>query len=345
MQKYGRIDLKIITWYGTLTIGDNGVDECKLFSKDVDELAELLLKKDVVAYSSDGSLPIREIAIEHGFVENDAEYNSLLRDVSIRAAKIQMSRTNTPDMQIIQAVEALDDIDDVVNVLSERLSEWYGLHFPELGLSSEKLARFVSEFGSRNNVPEGHLMAERAVSSMGAELPAADEELIKGFASNACALYDSRHSIEESIVRNMEMVAPNVTMIAGSLIGARLISMTGGLERLSQLPSSTVQVMGANRALFKHLRARAPSPKHGIIFNNPLIKNSPWWQRGKLARALAAKISLAARMDVHSGELHPDIKVALEKKVNSIKDANPKPPVKEKPNGKGKNNKRKGGRR
>ncbi|MDA0524865.1 NOP5/NOP56 family protein [Methanococcoides alaskense] len=337
--------MKIITWYGILTIGDDGVTECEPFNKDVDELAELLLQKDVVAYSPGSGFDIRTVAIECGFVENDEEYNSLLRDVSIRAAKLQISRTNTPDMQIIQAVEALDDIDDVVNVLSERLSEWYGLHFPELGLSSEPLVRFVSEFGSRNNVPAEHPMFEKATSSMGSELPSADEELIMGFASNACELYDSRHSIEASIVRNMEKMAPNVTLIAGSLIGARLISMTGGLARLSQLPSSTVQVMGANRALFKHLRGRATSPKHGIIFNNPLVKNSPWWQRGKIARALAAKISLAARMDVYSGELHPEIKVNLEKKVNFIKAANPKPPVKQKPAGKGYKGKNKGGER
>ncbi|MCD4801212.1 MAG: rRNA biogenesis protein, partial [Methanococcoides sp.] len=110
--------MKIITWYGILTIGDDGVSECEPFNKDVDELAELLLQKDVVAYSPGSGFDIRAVAIECGFVENDEEYNSLLRDVSIRAAKLQISRTNTPDMQIIQAVEALDDIDDVVNVLS-----------------------------------------------------------------------------------------------------------------------------------------------------------------------------------------------------------------------------------
>ncbi|WP_440953210.1 NOP5/NOP56 family protein [Methanococcoides sp. FTZ1] len=340
--------MKIITWYGILTIEDNGVTDCELFNKDVDELAEGLLHRESTGVLvPEAGFDIRTPAISCGFVEDDREYVSLLRDVSIRAGKLRISRTNTPDMRIIQAVEALDDIDDVANVLSERLSEWYGLHFPELGLSSEELARFVKEHGARSNIPSDDPMFEKASSSMGAGLPPADEELVKQFASNICNLYDNRHSIEDSILRNMEEIAPNLTNIAGPLIGARLISMTGGLERLAQMPSSTVQVMGASRALFKHLRSRAPSPKHGLIFNHPLIKNSPWWQRGKIARALAAKISLACRTDVYSGELHPAIKTDLEKKINSIKAANPKPPARSKPSGKGhgKGKKNSGGRR
>lgn len=348
VQGYGRIDLKIITWYGILTIGEDGVTDCELFNKDVDELAEGLLHREMAGVQPpEAGFDIRAPAISFGFVEDDREYDSLLRDVSIRAGKLRISRTNTPDMRIIQAVEALDDIDDAANALSERLSEWYGLHFPELGLSSEQLARFVKEHGARSNIPADDPMFDKASSSMGADLPPADEELVKQFASNVCELYDNRHSIEESIVRNMGEIAPNLSSIAGPLIGARLISMTGGLERLAQMPSSTVQVMGASRALFKHLRSRAPSPKHGLIFNHPLIKNSPWWQRGKIARALAAKISLACRTDVYSGKLNPAIKTDLEKKVNSIKSANPKPPARSKPSGKGrgkgKNNS--GGRR
>ncbi|MGM0771699.1 MAG: NOP5/NOP56 family protein [Halobacteriota archaeon] len=341
--------MKIITWYGILTVEDNSVTDCELFNKDIDELAEGLLHREMTGVQPpDSGFDIRGPAISCGFVEDDREYDFLLRDVSIRAGKLRISRTNTPDMRIIQAVEALDDIDDAANALSERLSEWYGLHFPELGLSSEQLARFVKEHGARSNISSDDPMFAKASTSMGAELPPADEELVRQFASNICYLYDNRHSIEESILRNMEEIAPNLTVIAGPLIGARLISMTGGLERLAQMPSSTVQVMGASRALFKHLRSRAPSPKHGLIFNHPLIKNSPWWQRGKIARALAAKISLACRTDVYSGELNPAIKPGLEKKINSIKSANPKPPAKAKTSGKGRGSKGKkdsGGRR
>jgi nucleolar protein 56 len=193
-------------------------------------------------------------------------------------------------------------------------------------MTGEELANFVSTYGSRINVPEDHEMSEKASQSMGAELLFADEELLRTFANNICSLYDTRRYIENYINTSMGSVAPNLCEIAGASLGARLMSMAGSLEKLAAFPSSTVQVIGANRALFKHLRSRAPSPKHGIIFNNPVIKNAPWWQRGKLARALAAKISLAARTDFYSGELDSTIKEVLDKKLEHIRQTNPNPP-------------------
>ncbi len=270
---------------------------------------------------------IRELAISGGYVREDGKYYSLLRDVCINAARIQISRTNTADMRIIQSVEALDDIDEAVNALCERLSEWYGLHFPELGLSAEKLARFVMENGSRSNISSDDPFHDLAISSMGADLSDMDERMVRRFSGDICSLYDTRHEIEAYIVESMESAAPNLTDIAGALLGARLLSMAGGLEAMSRLPSSTVQVMGASRALFKHLRSRAPSPKHGVIFNHPLVKGSPWWLRGKMARTLAARITLATRTDVYSGALNPAIKEGLEKKVAFIRSSHPSPPA------------------
>ena len=338
--------MKIITWFGTLTLDDGGkIMKWDLFQKSTDTLAERLVQpKETDMDIPPAGFDLRAAAMVCGFVASNDEYDKLLRDVSIRAAKQQIS-SGTPDMGIIQAVEALDDIDETANTLSERLAEWYGMYFPEVGLSSEPLARFVAKYGSRSNVLPDDNMYEKATSSMGAELTRLDEELVKGFAGNICTLYDSRNRIEDYLVKSMETAAPNLVNIAGALIGARLVSMAGGLEKLARFPSSTIQVIGANRALFKHLRARAPSPKHGIIFNHPQIKNAPWWQRGKIARALAAKISLAVRIDVYSGELKDSIKTELDAKIESIKAANPEPPKRENKNkkkGKGKGSKVKG---
>ncbi len=325
--------MKIITWFGTLTLDDNDkIVEWDLLPKETDTLAErLILPKESEIDIPPAGFDIRSAAMTCGFVTSNDEYNTLLRDVSIRAAKKQIS-IGTPDMGIIQAVEALDDIDETANTLSERLAEWYGMYFPEVGLSSEPLARFVAKYGSRSNIPTDDRLYEKATSSMGAKLAGLDEELVKGFADNICTLYDSRSRIEDYLMKSMETTAPNLVNIAGALIGARLVSMAGGLEKLAFFPSSTIQVIGANRALFKHLRARAPSPKHGIIFNHPQLKNAAWWQRGKIARALAAKISLAVRMDVYSGELNESIKTELDAKIESIKAANPKPPKRENKN-------------
>ncbi|WP_406656192.1 NOP5/NOP56 family protein [Methanolobus sp. ZRKC2] len=345
--------LEFTAWFGRFTFDEEGeLIDCEPFEKDPDKLAERLLElqesgQSIPATASD----LRQLAFDCGFVELDEDYDILLRDVCIRAAKSQISSTDTDDVRIVHAVEALDDIDKNVNELSERLLEWYGVYFPELGLTGEPLARFVLAFGSRANVPEDHALFEKASKSMGAELSFADEELLRAFASNLCSLYDTRRQIESYIVTGMGSLAPNLTDIAGGLLGARLISIAGSLQRLASFPSSTVQVIGANRALFKHLRSNTPSPKHGIIFNNIIIKNAPWWQRGKLARAFASKISLAARTDFYTGEKDPSIKEELEKKLTAIRNANPSPPKKaSKPRGKssgarGKGRKKKGGKR
>lgn len=324
--------MEFIAWFGKLIINDQGdVEDCQAFEKDPGKLAEMLVSMQKTVQNKAIAAPdLRHIALEFGFVELDDDYDILLRDVCIRAAKMQISKSDTDDTRIIQAVEAMDDIDRNVNELSERLMVWYGRYFPELTLTGESLANFVMQYGSRDSLPEDHKLFEKASNSMGSDISFADEELLRQLASNICSLYDTRRHIEAYIISNMGTVAPNLSNIAGAPLGARLISMAGSLEKLAAFPSSTVQVIGASRALFKHLRARAPSPKHGIIFNNTIIKNAPWWQRGKLARAFAAKISLAARMDCYSGELDPSIKDNLEKKLERIRQANPSPPKREK---------------
>ncbi|TGC11141.1 NOP5/NOP56 family protein [Methanolobus halotolerans] len=340
-------------WFGRLTLDEAGeLIDCHPFEKNPDILAERLLELQEGGQKVPATAPdLRRLAFDCGFVDMDEDYDVLLRDVCIRAAKNRISSTDTDDVRIVHAVEALDDIDKNVNELSERLLEWYGLYFPELELTGEPLSRFVLAFGSRANVPDDHPLFEKASKSMGSELSFADEELLRSFASNLCSLYDTRRHIESYIVTGMGSLAPNLADVAGALLGARLISIAGSLQKLASFPSSTVQVIGANRALFKHLRSNTPPPKHGIIFNNIIIKNAPWWQRGKLARAFAAKISLASRTDFYSGKKDPSIKEKLELKLTAIRNANPSPPKKEtKPGGKasgarGKGRKKKGGKR
>jgi nucleolar protein 56 len=132
-------------------------------------------------------------------------------------------------------------------------------------------------------------------------------------------LYDTRKSLEEYIRENMPAIAPNLTNIAGHILGARLLSISGSIGRLASMPSSTVQVIGASNALFKHLKGKAPSPKHGLIFRHPLVNTAPGWQRGKIARALASKISLASRYDFYSGKLNNRLPEELKAKVEIIK--------------------------
>ena len=251
----------------------------------------------------------RKLAAESGLLSSasDSDYISYLRDVSIQTVRKQLSESMTEDKKVIQAVEALDDLNETVNHLTERLTEWYGAYYPELNLPGEAYVRFVSE------IPES-----ASQSLMGA--PATDEDLrlLQNFAADILSLYERKSSIEAFIHDKMMQTAPNVSQIAGVVLGARLLSMAGGLKKLAHLPSGSIQVMGAEKAMVKHLRSNAPSPKHGIIFSHPVLNTAPLRMRGKIARTFSAAISLAARTDYYSGELNSDIESRLNAKVQSI---------------------------
>jgi nucleolar protein 56 len=327
--------LKINTWFGVLGIGRTGeVLEFELFSKNIRELARCsIVLQENRQHLPPAGFDLKTAALECGFIESSAEYYSLLHEVTLETAKIQVSEALTADQRIIQAVEALDDINETTNSLSERLFEWYGSYFPESGLSGEALAILIAKYGSRENISLEDPLYSKARDSMGAKLEVTDEVLLKGFAESLYSLYGRKRQIETYVQDSMESIAPNLSLVAGPMLGARLISLAGSLEKLAAFPSSTVQVIGASKALFKHLRARAPSPKHGIIYSHPLINTSPWWIRGKIARALAAKLSLAARIDFYSGEKDFSLVEKLEVKVEQIKVSNPKPSQKKQDSG------------
>lgn len=322
--------MKVNTWFGVLELDSKGKTlSSEVFPKDIRELAlrSLSFRESRQNLPPEG-FDLKTAALECGFTESISEYYSLLHKVTLETVKLQVSQALTPDQRIIQAVEALDDINETTNSLSERLFEWYGGYFPESGLSGEELAVFISRYGSRENLPPEDPHYLKAKNSMGAKLEAADEVLLKGLAESVCSLYERRKQIEAYIESSMEILAPNLALLAGPMLGARLISIAGSLEKLAAFPSSTIQVIGASKALFKHLRSRAPSPKHGIIYSHPLINTSPWWVRGKVARALAAKLSLAARIDFYSAKRNPSLENELEEKIRKIRAENPRPPQK-----------------
>lgn len=146
-----------------------------------------------------------------------------------------------------------------------------------------------------------------------------EEEIIHHFSSSLSNLYDLRQRIERYIEDEMRVISPNVSNLIGPLLGARFISVANGLDKLAKMSSSTVQVIGAGKALFGHLQRGTPPPKHGIIFQHPSVRTSPKEHRGKIARALASKIVIAARIDYYSGELHEELLTDFERRVDEIK--------------------------
>jgi len=286
---------------------------------------------------------IVDYAVKYGFAKSPEEYYSKLHEISISLTRRKVRKAvEKRDLFAAQGVRAIDDIDKTINLFMARLREWYSLHFPELDdlvREHRDYATLVYEIGLRENYAKDKLLKlgfsegkasriiEAAKKSMGADITEFDIKPIQTLAGIILQLYKLRADIAQYIEEVMREVAPNVTALVGPLLGARLISLAGGLDELAKLPASTIQVLGAEKALFRALRTGGKPPKHGIIFQYPEIHRAPRWQRGKIARALAGKLAIAARVDAFTGEYIGDqLKEALRKRIEEIKKLYAKPP-------------------
>jgi nucleolar protein 56 len=261
----------------------------------------------------------------------------LYQETLVELGKQRIRESTPSDFYIVQAVKGLDDMTQIANLLSERLHEWYGLHWPELEkmIKENEYVNLISEFGHRENILKNtkndKLKAFKPDDSVGSELAPEDKAAVMGFAEELKNVNLSKSKLENYINGRMDVLAPNITSLTGPIIGARLISLTGGLNRLAKVSSSTIQLLGAEKALFRHLREGGKPPKHGIIFQHPLIHNAPQWQRGKIARAFAGKIAIAAKLDYNQGKFQGDeLSDALNRRVDEIRKKYPIAPVKKK---------------
>ena len=258
--------------------------------------------------------------------------------------RVIKSYAQQKDKIIIQVAAAIEDLDKILNLMSERLREWYSLYFPELDhlvSKHETFATLVTKLQKRERFTKTQLkkilpsklagkIAEAAKNSMGGELEDDDLKVIIDFAEELNHLYKKRKELYDYLEKLMNEEAPNLTKLAGVSLGARLIGIAGGLEKLAKMPASTIQVLGAEKALFAHLRLGVEPPKHGIIYNHPLIQNAPLHQRGKIARALACKLAIAARADYMGDYIADELLEKLNKRVEEIKRKYPKPRKKKK---------------
>ena len=215
------------------------------------------------------------------------------------------------DTMIVQAVSLLDDLDKELNNYIMRCREWYGWHFPELGkIITDNIAyvRTVQTVGIRTNFMKTDLsdilpedveakVKEAAEISMGTEISETDILNINHLAKQVLEIQDYRAQLYEYLKNRMVAIAPNVTILVGELVGARLISHAGSLLNLAKHPASTVQILGSEKALFKALKTNHDTPKYGLIYHASLIGQASPKNRGKISRVLAAKTSLAIRVD------------------------------------------------
>ncbi len=244
-----------------------------------------------------------------------------MRQRAIREAKAGLTKQlASRDFLLIQAVNTVDELDKGLNVFSERMREWYSAHFPELTRAVKDHQTYLRQVarGSRDKMADPKLGA-LAQRSAGAKFREEDYSAMSMHADALLALYSERDKLTEYLNTLMESEAPNISNLLGTNIGARLISLAGGLGRLASLPASTVQVLGAEKALFRHLRKGAPSPKYGVLYQLPVINKAPRKIHGKLSRAIAAKVAIAAKIDFYSKRLDQKLKDDLEKKIAKIR--------------------------
>jgi len=260
---------------------------------------------------------IEGLAIDLGCVEDNEAFLKLSHEVSMLRAKKAVRKAQSKRGAVVtQTVQLLNELDKTLNVLSGKMREWYGLHFPELGRlveSHETYARMVKTLGDRGNMTGDALselelddrkaasIVDSARGSMGAPLPADDLEQIRALVSNILSLYSYREGLQGHIASTVEEVAPNLSEVAGPILAAKLIEKAGSVRKLAMMPSSTIQLLGAEKALFRSKKSRAKPPKHGLIFQHPYVHPKPRKLRGRASRTLAAKLAIAARADAFSG--------------------------------------------
>ena len=252
-----------------------------------------------------------------GIYRDEKSILSVYKTVSEELTKTKVQTAGGKDeLIIIQVIETLDIMKKSISLLSSRLREWYGLHFPEL---TDKLvedniilAKMISLLGNRSNysihnIESNFEMSEKRVEmlqelaneSMGADI---DLSIVKGYANQIISLNDFRGELEEYLDTLMMSVAPNLTVLIGSLIGAKLISKAGSLKKLAFMPASRIQLLGAEKALYRFLKTGEKRPKHGLIFQWNQIRGSRQNIRGKIARTIAGKLGIASKVDYFGGE-------------------------------------------
>ncbi|HUS79036.1 MAG TPA: C/D box methylation guide ribonucleoprotein complex aNOP56 subunit [Patescibacteria group bacterium] len=260
---------------------------------------------------------LNDLAVESGFVKDSSSYLSINHEVSMLRASEAVRRAQSDRGTVItQTVQTLNELDKALNALSGKLREWYGLHFPELNRyvsSHETYAQIVQKFGDRANIEVDPLselgfsrgkasgIVQSAGKSMGAPLEAEDLVQLQFLASHLLSLYSYRGELEAHVSKVAVEVAPNLSEVAGPVLAAKLIERAGSIRKLAMMPSSTMQILGAEKALFRAKKTGARPPKHGLIFQHPFVHSKPRKQRGRSSRVLSSKLVLAARADAFTG--------------------------------------------
>lgn len=226
-----------------------------------------------------------------------------LRKKAISRTRDELETSVDKDELLVKAVKQLDQLNKNFTEEMERFRDWYSLHFPELEseiVDDHELLKIIEKYGlERDDIEPFQELAE---GSTGTKLTDQDEKLLKQTVSHLSGMEDLKDDLEDYVRSDAETEFQNLSSLLGPLLATRLVSLAGGLEELAKKPASTVQMLGAEKALFRYLHGEGTPPKHGILFEHQFVKSIPEEKRGKMARFLANKTVMAARIDQYGDE-------------------------------------------
>uniref|UniRef100_A0A8D0G999 Nucleolar protein 56 n=1 Tax=Sphenodon punctatus TaxID=8508 RepID=A0A8D0G999_SPHPU len=293
-----------------------GISDAKIGAAVQEELGYSCQTGGVVAEVTRG-IRLHFHTLVKGLTAQSASKAQLGLGHSYSRAKVKFN-VNRVDNMIIQSISLLDQLDKDINTFSMRVREWYGYHFPELiKIASEnytycRLAKFI---GNRKELSEEKLegmeeivmdgakaqaILDASRSSMGMDISPIDLINIASFSRRVISLSEYRKELQEYLRSKMSQVAPSLSALIGEVVGARLISHAGSLTNLAKYPASTVQILGAEKALFRALKTRGNTPKYGLIFHSTFIGRAGAKNKGRISRYLANKCTIASRIDCFS---------------------------------------------
>ncbi|XP_074396731.1 nucleolar protein 56 [Zonotrichia albicollis] len=293
-----------------------GVGDAKMGAAVLEELGVQCQTGGVVAELMRG-IRLHFAALVRGLTAQSAAKAQLGLGHSYSRAKVKFN-VNRVDNMIIQSISLLDQLDKDINTFSMRVREWYGYHFPELIKivpENSMYCRVTKFIGNRRELSEESLegleeivmdsakaqaILEASRSSMGMDISPLDLINIESFSRRVISLSDYRKGLQEYLRSKMSQVAPSLSALIGEVVGARLISHAGSLTNLAKYPASTVQILGAEKALFRALKTRGNTPKYGLIFHSTFIGRAAAKNKGRISRYLANKCTIASRIDCFS---------------------------------------------
>ncbi|MEM4336782.1 MAG: hypothetical protein QXG86_02140 [Candidatus Woesearchaeota archaeon] len=256
----------------------------KKFSKEVKQLDDIKKTREVLGL----------------FTKKSRDYF----DIGILLAKRKIKNSVSFDNLVINCVGCIGEIEKTINLFSRRLREWYELYNPEFSREIEDNIKFAEAVTKKTKEESLKEMGLQRENSMGSDLGDDDAKQIIMLAQKIVELNKLKELYEKYAEKIMKKNCKNLQAVAGTLIGARLIALAGSFKRLSELPASTIQLLGAEKAFFRHLKTGAKTPKHGIIVQHHLVQNSK--NKGKASRLLADKISIASKVDFFGGKFMGD---------------------------------------